>query len=529
MSTVLEAPRLRREAIVLAVALAALAVGGCATARVSDFENPTDPAYRVAMVQFAQETNSFSPVPTTYGDFEAAGIHRGEAVLDYARSGENALSGFVSAISQNTSVEIVPILKATSTSGGPVERSVYEGFRDEIVAAVAKAAPLDGIYLALHGAMGVEGMRDPEGDLLRALRRVVGPELPIGVSHDLHANVTEERVRQASYIVGYHTNPHRDFFETGYKSGEILLGTVLGELNPVMEVRKMRLLKGGGMNIDFLSPMRKIFRRMDRMEREDDVLAVSNFMVHIWLDDPELGWTTIAVTDGDRDLAGELAEELADADWEVRDVPHPEGYTAEEAVEMVRKSRLARAFGTTVLCDVADAVGAGAPGENAWILKAFLENAPDLRTYIPIRDSDAARTAFAAGAGVGVTLEVGGETETRYNTTVTYSGVVERIYDTTRYGKVAVVSHDGIRLIVTERPATARSPQFFKEFGFRVTRADAVVVKNLFPFRYTYLLQNRKTLNVMTPGTTSVDVFELEYRRIPRPIYPLDDIDSWKP
>jgi microcystin degradation protein MlrC len=94
---------------------------------------------------------------------------------------------------------------------------------------------------------------------------------------------------------------------------------------------------------------------------------------------------------------------------------------------------------------------------------------------------------------------------------------------------MAVVSHEGIRLIVSELPVTARNPQFFKDLGFRVTRADAVVVKNLFPFRFTFIAQNRKTLNVMTPGTTSVDVFELEYSRIPRPIYPLDDLDTWRP
>lgn len=513
----------------LAAVFTVLLVAGCASTDYGSFENPSDPTYRVAMVHFAQETNSFSPVLTTYKDFEAAGIYRGGEVLDYAREGENTLSGFVAAVSENPGVEIVPILKATSTSGGPLRQELYERFRDEIVTRIEASPELDGIYLALHGAMGVEGMRDPEGDLLRALRRAVGPDIPIGVSHDLHANITEERARLATFIVGYHTNPHRDFFETGYKTGEILLGTVLGDIEPVMEVRKMRLLKGGGMNIDFLAPMRKIFRRMDKMERREEVLSVSNFMVHIWLDDPELGWTTVAVTDGNRRLASELAEELADANWAVRDAPHPDGYTAVEAVEKVRKSRFARAFGTTVLCDASDAVGAGAPGENAWILKAFLDHDPGLRTYIPVRDGDAARRAYAAGPGAEVSLEVGGQTETRYNTTVSYRGVVERTYDTKRYGKMAVVSHEGIRLIVSELPVTARNPQFFKDLGFRVTRADAVVVKNLFPFRFTFIAQNRKTLNVMTPGTTSVDVFELEYSRIPRPIYPLDDLDTWRP
>ncbi|MFW5744184.1 MAG: M81 family metallopeptidase [Spirochaetota bacterium] len=522
-----------RASLALLAGFAALtvALSGCASVNPKSYEEPAEPVHRIAVVHLAQETNSFSPVPTTMADFEASGIHRGEEVLAYAREGGNTLSGFLAAVGDHGEgrVEVVPIIKATSTSGGPIERATYETFREEIVDGVRDAGRLDGIYLALHGAMGVEGMRDPEGDLLAHLREVVGDETPIGVSHDLHANITERRAELATFIVGYKTNPHRDFAETGYRSGEILTRTVLGEIEPVMEVRKMRLLKGGGMNVDFFAPVRSIFREMDRMERDDEVLAVSNFMVHIWLDDPELGWTTIAVTDGNRELASSLADELADLDWEVRDVPHPPALTAREGVEAARRAWLARAFGTVVICDVADAVGAGAPGENAWILEAFQDGAPDLRTYIPVRSASAARSAWAREVGEQVTVTVGAELETVYNTEVAFTGEVLSRHDTERYGKTVVLRDRGIHLIVSERPTNARSPDFFRELGLRPGRADVVVVKNLFPFRFTFLWVNRKTINVMTPGTTSIDVWDLEYERIPRPIYPLDEIDDWRP
>jgi microcystin degradation protein MlrC len=175
--------------------------------------------------------------------------------------------------------------------------------------------------------MGVVGMRDPEGDLIAAVRSVVGNGVPVGVSHDLHACVTKQRAELATFIVGYHTNPHRDFFDTGNRAGKIMVKSVRGEVKPVMTMRKMRLLKGGGMCIDFLSPMRKIFTRMEDMEGEAGVLSVSNFMVHIWLDDPELGWSTVAVTDGNKALADNLADELADIDWSVRTVQPPKANT----------------------------------------------------------------------------------------------------------------------------------------------------------------------------------------------------------
>ena len=511
--------------------LSLLALGGCASMSPRRYAAPEQPRYRIAIMQFAQETNSFSPVPTTMHDFEASGIRRGEAVMEYALDGENELSGFLAAAADHGrgEVEIVPILKATSMSGGPIERETYERLRGEIVEGVRAAGRIDGMYLALHGAMGVEGMRDPESDLLAALREVVGDDLPIGVSFDLHANITERRAELATFIVGYKTNPHRDFLETGYRAGEILTRTVLGEISPVMEVRKMRLLTGGGINVDFLRPMRRVFSEMDRMERRDGVLNVSNFMVHIWLDDPELGWATIAVTDGDRDLAASVAEELADLNWAVRDVPQPPSISAEEAVAAVRRAGFARAFGTVVICDASDAVGAGAPGENAWILKAFMENDPDLRTYIPVRSAGAANTAWSAEVGDEVTVTVGAELETVYNTAVDFTGEVLTKIETSRYGRTVVLRHRGIHLIVSERPTSARSPDYFKQLGLTPGRADAVVVKNLFPFRFTFLWVNRKTINVTTPGTTSVNVWDLEYHEIPRPIYPLDDIDDWRP
>ena len=523
-----------RSAIVLVVftALAiAMIAAGCASSAGTRYQSPTAPEFRIAVAHLAQETNSFSPVPTTMADFQAHGIYRGEAGLSYALEGDNTLSGFAAAVGEfgGGAVEIVPLLMASATSGGPIERETYESFRDEIVAGIRSGGPFDGIYLSLHGAMGVEGIRDPEGDLLEVIRAIVGDQIPIGVSFDLHANVTQRRVELATFIVGYHTNPHRDHFDTGYRTGEILVRTVLGELNPVMVVRKMRLLKGGGMNIDLIAPMRQIFKEMDRMERRDDVLSVSNFMVHIWLDDPELGWSTVAITDGDRELAASVADELADLNWEVRDVPHPPTLTAEEAVEAARRAPLARALGTVVICDASDAVGAGAPGENAWILKAFLENDPERRTYIPIRSMRAVEAAWQVSVGDTVTVTVGRELETLYNTEVQITGTVLEKTESDRYGRTVVLRDRGIHLILTELSVAANSPDFFKDLGLPPRKAGVVVVKNLFPFRFNFVWVNRKTLNVMTPGTTSIDVWELVYSEIPRPIYPLDEIDDWRP
>lgn len=512
-------------AVLLAVSLSLPIITGCSQPRQpADTESKEKKVIAIAQIQ--QETNIFSPVRTTLCDFEALGLQYGNEILTLDQ--EDELGGFLKAVkdSGRGNIEVVPIIKARAISGGPIERDVYDRFKKELLQGLRECSKLDGVYLALHGSMGVEGIYDPEGDLLQSIRELVGDKLPIGVSFDLHANVTQRRARLATFIVGYKTNPHRDQFKTGYSTGEILIKTVNGEVKPTMAFSKMRLLKGGGMNIDFLSPMRGIFKRMKEMERSEDVLSVSNFMVHIWLDEPELGWSTVAVTNNNPSLAQKLSDEIADLNWSVRDAKHPEPVTPSEAMKIARDSWFARKFGTAVICDSSDAVGAGAPGENTWILKALIEEGADLTSYIPIRDPKAVREAFNTPLDQTITLTVGGKLEKVYNRPLEVTGQVIHKKEWL-YGKTVIIKNRGVHLVLTELPAPVMQPDFYTDLGLNLWKADIVVVKNLFPFRIWFLLYNRKTINVATPGTTNIDVFDLKYQNITRPMYPLDKVDSW--
>lgn len=507
--------------LVLTVCLVLIGGTGLATAK---------NRYTIVVAEIMQETNSFSTVLTTRDDFKAGALFYGDEIPEIARAADLEIGGFLQAIDETGADEIrvVPVIKARSMSGGPVERMLFEEFKQELVRGVELAGKVDGIYLALHGAMGVEGIRDPEGILIKAVREVVGETTPIGVSHDLHANLTQDRVKQATFIVGYKTNPHRDHAEVGYRVGDILLKTIRGKIKPVMAFNKMKLLKGGGMTIDFLSPMRAIFSRMDDMiEDTATVLDVSNFMVHIWLDDPELGWSTVAITDNDPALAKSLADELADLDWSVRKVQPGKAFSPEEAIAIARDKWLRRKFGTVVFCDVADAIGAGAPGENTWILSSLLEYGSDLTSYLTVRDMAAVKIVWQIPIGEMVSLSIGGKLDPVYNRKLEFSGKLIH-KSVTKAGKVAILNHQGIHLIVTEFADSLANPGFFSDLGLNLWQSDIVVVKNLFPFRYRYLLYNRKTVDVITPGTTGIDVFKLNYTQIPRPIYPLDEIPSWR-
>jgi microcystin degradation protein MlrC len=517
---------MRRTLLTAVLFFSALVLVSCAPRK---DEAPRAPSKTIAIVELLQESNSFSRVPTDEAMFRSTSLLRGGDIIPFSKKEKLELGGCIAAIEKlgGGEFEIVPILKARSMSGGPLERALYERLKNEIVDGLKKMERLDGIYLSLHGAMGVMDMRDPEGDLLAAIRSRVSATVPIGVTFDLHANLTRKRMDAATFVIGYRTNPHRDHYDVGYSAGEILMKTIRGEVKPVMAWRKMKLLKGGGINVDFLSPMRPIFKAMRKMEKDPRVLSVSDFPVHIWLDDPELGWSTVAVTDGDRTLAEKLADEIADKNWEVRDAPHPHPSTVQEAIAIARSKSIARMFGTVVFCDTSDAVGTGTPGENTWILKSLVEEAPDLISYVPVRDSEAAAFAHAKELNESVTLTVGGRLDRVYNRPFTFTGVLVH-KSQGRLGKTVVLRDRGVHLILTEHPDSTPRPSYFTDLGLSLWKADIVVVKNLFPFRFFYLLYNRKTVNVMTPGLSNVDVFALDYRSIPRPIYPLDKIDSWR-
>lgn len=486
----------------------------------------------IAVIEIMQETDAISPVKTPLAAFD---IHYGQDMISAAAKEKYMIAGFLSAVKNLGAgkINVVPILSARAVPGGPIEKEVWDRFKKEVLDGLRGIKKLDGIYISFHGAMGVEGIYDPEGDMLQVIRGEIGPDLPIGTTYDQHANMTEKKVRLATFIVGYKTNPHRDFFTTGYSAGKILIQTVRGEVHPVMAVNKLRLLQGGGQSIDFLPPMGSVFSRMREMEKIPGVLSVSNFIVNLFLDEPEMGWSTVAVTDGDKALASKLADEIADLDWSTRDYPiEQKMYSPSEAVKATRAAWLERLTGITVWCDMSDIVGAGAPGENTWLLKALVEEGPDLVSYIPLCDSEAVKELWNVPLNQAVTVSAGGKVDKIYNQPYKFTGKV--VFKGNAKGehlpaiRTVVLKNHGVHLILTEFSVAAVFPSFFTDLGLDLWKADIVVVKNLFPFRFRFLEYNRKTFNVVSAGTTSWDVHLIKFNNISRPIYPLDKVDSWQ-
>lgn len=489
---------------------------------------------RIAYARICQESNSLSPVATTLHDFESAHyltgaeLHaattKGPELAGYFKRAE--LAGFMRAVGERKGeVEAVPLMSAWASSGGPLSRECYDTLEARLVAMLRAAGPLDGMYLALHGAMGVEGLRDPETALLRTVRSVIG-DVPLVISHDLHGNITRERVEVADAIVGYQTNPHRDHAKVGRKAGRIVIGAVLGECKPVMAWRSLPMILGGGKTIDFLAPMRGVFRKMASAERSPNVLAASTFMVHPWNDDPALGWSTLVVADGDLATADRIADQLADQCWSVRHEQPPEFIDAATAIAAARGARLRRKLGCVMMADASDVVTAGAPGDSTHLLRALLEQGAGMLVYAAVRDPHAIAALWEREPGAPVATSIGGTLDPARSRPLPVRGTLVSKHDRVGFGRTIVLAVDHVRIVVTEGPAMVMRPSFYTEVGLDPWRADIVVVKNFFPFLMFFLPYNRKTLFVRTQGATDFDAaFGLQFDG---PIHPRDHVDQWR-
>jgi len=491
---------------------------------------------RIAYARIAQEGNAFSPVLTELEDFARCHFHegrdlhercsaKGQEVDDWLKNAE--LSGFVESCRKSGRVEAVPLFGAWAIPGGPLSRTCFEALRDKLVTMLTEAGPLDGVFLSMHGAMIAQGSTDPESDIVQAVRELMGPDCKIGVSLDLHAQLHGRFVDNVDVLCAYRTNPHRDHAKTGFRCGDILIKTVLGEVKPTDAWRTLPLICAGGTTIDFLPTMRPIYRWMSKMEKDPRVLYVSMFNAHYWNDSPDLGWAAHVITDGDPQLAERIADELAEKIWEVRTVQPPEFPDADGAIAMVRAAKVRRMFGTICVCDASDIVGCGAAGESTNLLKEVLAKGKGLTSYVPVRDAEVVAALFGRSKGESVDMAMGGKLHPEMSTPVRVQGTMISSLDRRGLGRTVAVDAGHVKLVITEGPAMAMKPDFYKDMGLDPWRADMVVVKSMFPFRLYFAGLNRKTIYAKTRGVTDFDTaMQVQFND---PVYPRDEVAEWRP
>lgn len=476
------------------------------------------------------ETHTFSAEPTPIGEFT---VLRGEECNTLAGS-NHSMGGVVDAC-RELGARLSHTYFAQATSTGPVTRKLFDEMVGELLQRIERALPADGIVLTQHGAMVAEGHLEADAEIVRRVRELVGPDLPIAVTLDFHANIGQSLVDAATIVVGYDTYPHIDLSERAQEATYLLARTIRGEIDPQMALVKPPLLPVPQAQFTEQHPFRTIFDRAFAMERDGSALSITVAGGFAYADAPASGVGMLVTTDGNAETARAMAGELAELAWSLREDMRVTNTPPDEAVA----EAIAHPEGPVILVDVGDNIGGGTPGDGTVLLQELLRQRVRDAVMV-IADAEAVQDAFAAGVGGTVETCVGGKADDRHGAPVLVEGRVRLLSDghwvhegpenagvAAEPGPTAVVEVDGVTLVLNSRKIAPGDQQQLKSVGIDPLRQKVIVVKAAVRWRGGFGAIAKHAIHVGTPGLGDVDLTRFEFRHLTRPIYPLDPIVAW--
>lgn len=484
---------------------------------------------RVGVLGFLHESNTFLPVSTTYENFASTSLTRGPALLERWRGAHHELGGLLAGCDE-AGLTIVPGMATYAVPSGTITAAAFEQLATELVDAIE--LPLDGLLVALHGATASEAYPDADGEVLRRIRERVGPDLPIIVTLDLHANISPEMARLSNAIVAYRSNPHLDQFERGREAALLMGRTLRGEVKPVHHLATPPMLIHISKQHTAVEPARGLYADLETVLTWPGILSASVAMGFYYADVPEMGMSFLAVADGDAALAQRAAEWMADRAWQRRqefagDLPTPAA-----AIEHARTAGKK----PVVLMDIGDNVGAGSPGDSTILLaEAVKQGAANV--MVILYDPASVEQCLAAGIRQPVRLEVGAKTDRLHGSPVPVQGLVRTLSDgifvetQIRHGgwgggdqgiTAVVETPEQHTIVLTSRRMAPMSLEQVISLGVHPERKDILIVKGVVAPRAAYEPIAGEVLLVDTAGVTSDNPASFPYQRRRRPLYPLE-------
>ncbi len=507
---------------------------------------------RIALLGFSIECNRFAPVATET-DFVARTLLAGEAMVQEARSPAPRmlaeLPGFVAEMDAAGPWQPVPVLLAMAEPNGPVEHGFFARMLQQWEAGLREAGRLDGVYCVLHGAGLTTEDHDPEGTLLAMIRRVLGPDVPVVATYDLHANVSAVNVDLVDAYIGYRTNPHLDMRERGAEAAQLLLRRLSGTKLYRARVRlpivppTVSMLTGRDATERPYGELIDLGQsRMHEPPYAGRVLNVSVMGGFAYADTPFNG-LTVVVTATDADAARALAREIARAGWARRDRFRAKLTTLEDAVALAKGTE-DPGKPPMIFADVADNPGGGGRGNTMWILQAF--HAAGVMDAIVgvMHDPELVAEAHARGtdARFDARFNRGGGDE--FSHPFTAPAVVRTLRDTPVRGRRGIFANNtidlgasaalalnGITVVVVSNRIQCADPVFLEAFGLDIGAARVVVVKSRGHFRggFDEFFRHDQVIEVDAPGLTSPVLSRFAWKHMPRPVLPIDDHAEWDP
>jgi len=421
---------------------------------------------------------------------------------------------------------------------GPVTTEAFEHIVGLILDAAQAERP-DGVLLPLHGAMVPEFCQDGEGELLSRLRDVIGADVPVAITLDLHANVSTKMCDLAQIIVSYKTYPHIDMREAAYHAGSILQRAMLGKISPrTLRAHRPMLSEANGGRTD-IGPMIERIALARAYESEPNVFAVSINAGFEGSDIAEIGPTVLVTCQGDTRAHQDFAENIADDIWDRRAECLNTFYSVDDVADIAAAYTTADA--PLIIADYADNPGGGAYGDSTALLDALLKRGLSNTCFGPVVDPETARHLHQHNEGDTVTVAIGGKTDPRFGGgPLTLTGRILRLSDGAcigdgpmmgglemNFGLTSVLQVDGIAILVVSEPIQMYDLQQFRAFGIEPAKNKVVGLKSMQHFRAAFEPIAGKVIVCNSGALCTPDASKLPYRNVRRPIYPLDqDFDG---
>ncbi|KAF5880491.1 M81 family metallopeptidase, partial [Rhizobium sp. PEPV16] len=468
---------------------------------------------RIAVGGIHIECSTYNPVLNEEKDFR---VVRGEALLDAPYF----------AFLKDYDAEFLPTIHARAIAGGPVSRATYEAFKGEFLERLKPMLPLDGLYLAMHGAMYVEGMEDAEGDWISAARALVGKDCTVSASYDLHGNVTQRIIDALDIYSTYRTAPHIDVEEAMRRSVSMLVKSLKTGVRPTLLWAPIPVVLPGERTSTVDEPAKSLCEMLPGIDAIDGVWDASLMVGYVWADEPRA--TAAAIMTGtDRAVLEREAKRLARAYWDAREdfVFGCETGSVEECVERA----IASPTTPVVLAESGDNPTGGGVGDRAEVLAELIARGATGVVFAGIADKAATEACYAAGIGAELDLSVGASLDTKGSKPVSGRFTVKLLHETSDPSdRQAVVSVSGIDLVLSAKRRPYHNIADFTRLGLDPHRAKIIVVKSGYLSPELAPIANP---NLMALSTGVVDQF---VERLPRlrkqhPTYPFDKDFAFEP
>lgn len=488
------------------------------------------------------ETNTFSKTPTTLADFVRDSncgetLEGGDTIFERFRGTGSIHGGYISG-AEAAGFELVPLLCARAQPSGLVETECFDTMLKWFLERLELAKPFDGVLLDLHGAMVAEHREDAEGAFIAAVRDVVGADMPIIVTLDLHANITAQMAELADVIIGFDTYPHVDMQERGHEAAELIAKIVNGDVAPVQEFRQLPLITLPPKQCTLRDPMQELMARVHRMEQEHDVVTATVAMGFPFADIRDMGVSILVTTNGDAEVARAKADELAGWLWALRDELQPELTTVEDVITHVNDHP---DDGLVIFADGSDNPGGGAPCDGTVALHAMIDAGFKGGAVGVIHDPETAGQAHRAGVGATISVRLGGKTDDLHGSPVERDAYVRVLSDgqytyrgpmmqgvSDNLGLTATLVVGGVEVVVSSQRRQCFDAEMLRVAGVDPSGRRLLVLKSAVHFRADFGPLASRIFDADTPGIHRPDLAAFDFQKIRRPIYPLDPRTDWR-